>query len=153
MMNIDEAKAYIHEGFEKYVPASGNSDCLFGEIVRAFNRIEYRNWNDGDHIGVGYGNETCNSAARFLMNYAEGTEATILKMWGEWNDNIYDQLMDELKLIVAEFLKENEDELIAKNEEKYDCLAFSEKEDYEYDDEDEDEEWDEDEDGWDDDEY
>lgn len=27
------------------------------------NRISYRNWNDGDHIGVGYGRETCNPAA------------------------------------------------------------------------------------------
>ena len=52
--------------FEELVPASGKADTVAGEIVRAITRIGYRNWNDGDHIGVGYGKETCNPAARYL---------------------------------------------------------------------------------------
>ena len=46
--------------FDEHVPMSGKADTVGGEIVRAISRIGYRWWNDGDHIGVGYGNETCN---------------------------------------------------------------------------------------------
>ena len=53
--------------FEELVPASGKAATVAGEIVRAINRLAYRNYNDGDHVGVGYGRETCNPAARYLM--------------------------------------------------------------------------------------
>ena len=54
--------------FDEQVPSSGKSDNLLGEIVRAWMRVCYRWMNDGDQIGVGYGKETCNSAARFLAS-------------------------------------------------------------------------------------
>ena len=52
--------------FEKYVPDFGPAETLGGELVRAINRIGYRYVNDGDRIGVDYGNETCNPAYRFI---------------------------------------------------------------------------------------
>lgn len=64
---VAEANKYLENAFEGHVPVSGKADTLYGEIIRAINRIGYRYNNDGDHIGVGYGKETCNAAARFLM--------------------------------------------------------------------------------------
>ena len=52
--------------FDALVPASGASDNLGGEIMRAAMRIAYRYWNDGDIAGEGYGRETVNPAVRFL---------------------------------------------------------------------------------------
>ena len=54
--------------FEELVPASGKAENLAGELVRAMGRIAYRFYNDGDQVGIGYGKETCNPAARFLIH-------------------------------------------------------------------------------------
>ena len=64
------AETRISALFDELVPASGKADTVAGEIIRAVNRIAYRNSNDGDHVGVGYGNETCNPAARYLGEVA-----------------------------------------------------------------------------------
>ena len=58
------AEQRINALFEELVPASGKADTVAGEIIRAVSRIIYRNYNDGDHVGVGYGNETCNPVSR-----------------------------------------------------------------------------------------
>ena len=60
------AEKRLNQLFDELVPARGAAKTVAGEIVRAISRIGYRNYNDGDHIGVGYGNETCNPAARYL---------------------------------------------------------------------------------------
>ena len=54
------------ELFDKYVPAMGIAETVGGEILRAMTRILYRFYNDGDMVGVGYGNETVNSSDRYL---------------------------------------------------------------------------------------
>lgn len=64
---MTKAEKRIEDLFEELVPTSGKADTVAGEIIRAIARISYRNYNDGDHIGVGYGNETCNPPARYLM--------------------------------------------------------------------------------------
>ena len=51
------AEQKINALFSELVPVSGKADTVAGEIVRAVSRISYRNYNDGDHIGVGYGKE------------------------------------------------------------------------------------------------
>lgn len=52
--------------WNEYVPMSGTASTVGGEILRAMSRIIYRFYNDGDMVGVGYGNETCNSSDRYL---------------------------------------------------------------------------------------
>ena len=54
---------------EILVPSSGKCDTLAGEIIRAAQRIQYRDWNDGDRFFSSYGLETCGSSAEFLMDY------------------------------------------------------------------------------------
>ena len=70
----------INELFEELVPGSGKAESLAGELVRAMARIGYRWYNDGDQVGIGYGRETCNPAARFLIHPELRTLPTI-DMW------------------------------------------------------------------------
>jgi hypothetical protein len=63
----DKLQAY----FDKLVPTSGNSQFLEGEMIRAINRIIYRNFNDGDYFYQGYGAETVGPALSFLVNHRE----------------------------------------------------------------------------------
>lgn len=58
--------------FEELVPSMGKADTEAGEIVRAYCRIAHRWFNDGDKLGIGYGNETCNAAGRYLMKHDHG---------------------------------------------------------------------------------
>ena len=66
--NIVTAQDYINDLFEKHTSNIGTSETLLGELVSAISRIGYRYYNDGDKIGVGYGNETCNPAFRFILD-------------------------------------------------------------------------------------
>lgn len=95
----------INALFDELVPASGKADTVAGEIIRAVSRIGYRNYNDGDHIGVGYGKETCNPAARFLMEKAGGEVKDIIyDMWGIASDDRYDEMMEILENAVLKYL-------------------------------------------------
>lgn len=94
--------------FEELVPASGRADTVAGEIIRAVSRIGYRNYNDGDHVGVGYGKETCNPAARYLM--AKGGEkvaAAVRAIWGEEVDIYYNTGVSILEEAVLEHLEQH----------------------------------------------
>lgn len=105
-MKLTEAEKKINQMFEELVPASGKADTVAGEIVRAVSRIGYRNYNDGDHIGVGYGKETCNPAARYLAQRAGSrVERAISDMWGVENDNQYDELEKTLYKEVLAYLE------------------------------------------------
>lgn len=53
--------------YQRLVPQSGNCTTLRGEVIRAANKIDYRLYNDGDKVGAGYGHQTCDAAARFLI--------------------------------------------------------------------------------------
>lgn len=112
-MRHEEARAYIENEFEKHVPSSGRSDTLYGEIIRAITRICYRYYNDGDKIGIGYGNRTCNAAARFLIDKCGGDiEKRINRMWG--TSFKYEKELKELECETAKYLKENKDVLLRK---------------------------------------
>lgn len=106
-MNAAEKK--IEELFEELVSPSGKADTVAGEIIRAVSRICYRNYNDGDHIGVGYGKETCNPAARYLMAKAgEKVEKIIVvELWGEEEDYRYDIALPKLEEAVLEYLEQH----------------------------------------------
>lgn len=70
VLSVDEAEKKLDELSSKYVPYSGVADTVGGEILRAFARLYYRCWNDGDIPFEGYGNETCNSSYRFLCRFS-----------------------------------------------------------------------------------
>lgn len=99
-MHAEDEKR-INELFARLVPVQGKAPTVAGEIVRALSRIDYRFYNDGDHLGVGYGNETCNAAGRYLMRRA-GREARELihAMWGLESKVAYEALLERLDSVV-----------------------------------------------------
>ena len=96
--------------FDELVPSSGKAASKAGEIIRAFCRIHYRWWNDGDQIGIGYGKETCNPAARFLkMNTNKVIANKIDAMWGAYavRNEWYDDCIERLGKAILEYIEKN----------------------------------------------
>ncbi|MEY8392582.1 DUF5049 domain-containing protein [Lachnospiraceae bacterium 45-W7] len=101
-----KTEANLSALFDELVPARGKAGTVAGEIVRAISRIGYRNYNDGDHIGVGYGRETCNAAARYLAkNAGEKAAKDISDIWGVYDDTRYDALLEVLEADVLTYLE------------------------------------------------
>ena len=139
----------IDKLFEELVPASGKAESLAGELVRAISRIGYRNYNDGDHVGVGYGKETCNPAARFLQ--AKGTKEIrelVDALWGIENDTAYDAVLEVLTKAVADYVEGNPALRELPTDDMWDFRDPDEDVDDWEDEEDEEEAWGEDEDGY-----
>lgn len=91
---------------------------MAGEIVRAVSRIGYRNYNDGDHIGVGYGKETCNPAARYLLKNGGDEVAVIVRgMWGIEADSLYDKAVEMLEEAAASYIEQHPELKAAPNSE------------------------------------
>ena len=88
----------INKLFEELVPTSGKADSLAGELVRATARIGYRFFNDGDMVNQGYGKETCNPAARFLIakGNAEISSLTVA-LWEIFSEDAYEKVLDIYK--------------------------------------------------------
>lgn len=127
----------INKLFEELVPPTGKCESKAGEIIRAISKINYRFFNDGDRIGVDYGNETCNAPARYLCeNTYDEIEGLIADIWGEWNEDTYEIRLDRLNELVADYVENNPQ---LRNEETDDMLEYDDPDDYKYDEEDD--EW------------
>ena len=107
----------IDEMFERLVPVSGSCETVAGEIVRALSKIVYRFYNDGDCIGVEYGNETCNAAARYLMKNTNFDVYRVIKEM--WSNNYSDEEINELENSVYEFLINHKELETTPNNEDY----------------------------------
>ena len=138
----------INELFEELVPMVGKADTVAGEIVRATCRIGFRWCNDGDRIGVEYGNETCNCAARYLAitcGYPVGD--AVMFLWGH-GEYLYDEALDRLYGRVLDYIVKHPE--LRSMENTCDMFDFDEPEDYEWDEE-EGDDWSDDEDEYEDD--
>ena len=91
--------------WDKYVPALGTAETVGGEILRAMSRIIYRFYNDGDMVGVGYGNETCNSSDRYLVTVVPNYIS--LDQFNEGQETKYEKLMLKNHRTVFAFLQKN----------------------------------------------
>ena len=93
---------------DELVPAYGQAENLAGELVRAAERIGYRFFNDGDQIGIGYGKETCNPAARFLaMKTPKEIADLVYGLWGMESEAGYQAVLDILVGKVADYIEDN----------------------------------------------
>lgn len=132
----------------KLVPEYGKAGTVAGEIVRALNKIAYHYYNDGDQIGVGYGNETCNAPARYLIEKLPAKQGCIVfELWHDYRDrddkyekalkNMINKVLDWLDTTELKSKTNNEDMLDWTNPDDYmwDCLEEDEDEYYEYEDE------------------
>lgn len=128
----------INKLFEELVPISGKADSLAGELVRATARIGYRFFNDGDMVNQGYGKETCNPAARFLIAKGnhEISDLTVA-LWEIFSEDAYEKVLDTLEGAVADYIEQNPD---LRKQPTEDMWSFRDAE------EDQDDSWDEEED-------
>lgn len=130
-MSLTKNEERINELFEELVPAEGKADAVAGEIIRAVCRIHYRNWNDGDHIGVGYGKETCNAAARYLQTVGNREMREIINdMWGMISDRLYDAGIATLLTLTLDYLDSHPElKTTANAEDMFDYYIKDEDED------------------------
>ncbi len=130
----------INKLFEELVPSEGRADSLAGELVRAMSRIGYRFFNDGDMVNQGYGKETCNAPARFLMAKGNHEIADLtVALWEIFSEDAYEKVLDTLEAAVADYIEQNPD---LRNQPTEDMWSFFDEE------EDKDDSWDEEEDDW-----
>ena len=126
--------------FDELVPMKGKADTVAGEIARAINRIVYRNWNDGDHLGVGYGRETCNPAGRYLAaKCGPEVEKAVSALWGVELDETYDKELDALMQAVLDYLDGHPELRTTKNTE--DMWDYRDRHEDVDSDDDEEEDW------------
>lgn len=138
MTNTDNR---INELFKELVPFEGKADTVAGEIVRAICRIGYRYINDGDRIDIGYGKQTCNPAARYLQSVCDlHIQLSIAIMWSAYNEAEYEELLEELKQDVLDFLEAHPELKTTPNGMNMNDFTSPEDEDY-WGDEDEEDEW------------
>ena len=117
--------------FNEWVPDSGPAETVGGEIVRAVNKIVYRYYNDGDFIDVDYGKETCNPAARFILDVEESKPFVKCR---ELADVINTHYYDNYEALLNEALEEliEKEELLSLAENCYDYLDYKEDEDIDW---------------------
>ncbi len=136
-MFLSENDQKLNQLFDELVPRSGKSESLAGEIVRATARIGYRYFNDGDRIGQGYGKETCNPAARFLLNRSSEDIADLVKrMWQPVTNHDYESLLDDLTGAVVQYINDHPELREQETEDMFDYYDADEDRDDDEDDED-----------------
>lgn len=92
----------FNEMFDKYVPGEGKANTVGGEILRAVNRIAYRNFNDGDYFWYDYGIETCGSSAIYLFEtngtFRNWVRYNILYEYGEFElEDLFERTLKYLE--------------------------------------------------------
>lgn len=141
IMNTKHAEK-LNALFEELVPGVGKAETAAGEIVRAVSRVAYRYFNDGDKVGLEYGNETCNAPVRFLMEQDDKLCDIVSRVWdGEdtfnysVGDDEYVTFLDALIKRAVELIAEKPELTTEANATAYE--SFFRPEDTKYDEEDE----------------
>lgn len=113
---MEESMQKMADLCDKYVPIKGKCDNQYGELIRACNRIGYRNLNDGDCIGLGYGNETLNAPARYIVSVCRsyGSDGNLIIDWirDHWGIEYGDDAIEYFCKLMIEFLDKFKNELI-----------------------------------------
>lgn len=136
-LNDQQIEEVFDKLWDQLVPVSGKCNTEAGEIIRAFGRLNYRFFNDGDRLDVGYGRETCNPAGRYLTEHSRADErvnAVLCAMWGCWNDSRYEEHLVSLRRALLDMMDENIDVFFNLTEDMWD---YREEDDYDWDEEDE----------------
>lgn len=86
----DDLQACMSALFEEFVPGSGKCENLGRELIRAINRVGYRNYNDGDYFFSGYGLETCGPDMAFVYDHCDEDVQRAIEKAEELNQYMYD---------------------------------------------------------------
>lgn len=91
------------------VPASGKSNTVAGELIRAIQRILYRDYNDGDRFYTGYGLETCAPSVAYIIDTLDNFEINEIfdklmhgLVQGEVTDSDYTKKLEEVATCILE---------------------------------------------------
>lgn len=123
----------IDSWLKAYMKDEGKSNTVGGEILRAFAKIRYRYYNDGDMIGRGYGKETVNPAARYLYaKVLDSSTADIEEMLNGESDinrspETYEEWLEGYEGSLENYLRNNEELFHTPNKE--DMLDYRTEED------------------------
>lgn len=106
---------------KKYVPSYGKAKSVYGEILRAYARLVYRFYNDGDMFFKGYGVDTCGSSLLYLSDTIDGfMDSKLSNAIRKWkrdspiydDEDQYEKMLIEVgKLLYAFLISENGEHL------------------------------------------
>ena len=124
----------LYSWFDDYVEDDGKSTTVGGELVRAAHRILERFENDGDKIGMGYGKETVNPAARYILaicnDYIDRNDIEEM-LYNEsrinYSDKEYDAWLQQFERTFEDYLRNHEELFHAPN--KNDIWDYKEDDD------------------------
>lgn len=106
---------------KNYVPSYGEAKTVYGEILRAYGRLVYRFYNDGDMFFKGYGVDTCGSSLLYLSDTIDGfMDSKLANAIRKWkrdspiydDEDQYEKMLIEVgKLLYAFLISENGEHL------------------------------------------
>lgn len=97
---------FMEQKSDTLVPPSGKADTVAGEIVRAFDRITYRYYNDGDVLDEGEGISTVNSSFRYLYSTVPGV-ADLRANFRFSSEDDYEKFLYDLQTVLQSYLQEH----------------------------------------------
>ena len=86
------------------VPASGKADTVAGELIRAIQRVLYRDYNDGDRFYTGYGLETCAPSVAYIIDTLNDSDISDILYELIYNDTIDSQYTKQLESVASYIL-------------------------------------------------
>lgn len=123
---IDEAEGdtFVSKAFKVLVPDSGAADTVAGELIRAINKIMYRDWNDGDVFYEGYGLETAGPAAAFIADKIPEANSALIELAEDGaEDSTYTDGLEHVAGIIEDHIMSDYPELLI-TPNKEDMLDF-----------------------------
>ena len=128
------------EDMQEIYPDQGKADTIAGELVRAYARLRYRWYNDGDTFFTGYGyTDTCSSPAAFICEHTDlyqdffdfadpynleyGKDPYGRGCYGEFVDPEkmgYSQFIEDLGKNLFNYIKTNKEDLIKPTTDMFD---------------------------------
>lgn len=117
--NVTDTYELLEVWSDELVPPSGKADTIAGELIRAIDRIIYRNWNDGDKFFEGYGKETVGGSASYLLNFKYNNmqpfhDEVIDTIVGD--DDTYTRYIKGLGASIINFIKVHPELVATKND-------------------------------------
>lgn len=119
---------------EDYMPGSGKANTKGGELVRAAQRILNEYYKSGNMIGRGFGNETVNPAARYIIEKTDfsGNDEIedMLNHDVQMDDSEYNSWLKRFESDFTDWLRDKEDLFSTPNDD--DIADYIEDSDVEY---------------------
>lgn len=119
---------------DEYMPGSGKANTKGGELVRAAQRILNEYYENGNMIGRGYGNETVNPAARYIVEKTSfegnGEIQDMLDHVVQMEDSEYNSWCVRFENDFADYLRDKGDLFAEPNDD--DIANYAEPDDIEF---------------------